>query len=249
MLRAIIVDDEQKGINTLKMLIEKHTEGVKVIAQCTRAIKGVELIENYMPDIVFLDINMPKMNGFELLEKLSWKEFILIFTTAHHEYGLKALKSNAIDYLLKPIDPKELFLAIEKAKHRLNEKNIHPEFNYDELLAFLGQAQKQRILVNSKTGVESVDLNEIERLESMNNYSMMYLSEGRKILVAKSLKEFELQLCKPDSNFMRVHQSYIINLNKVVRFLKSSESIIMNDDQKVPVAKSRKESFFKWLNL
>jgi two-component system LytT family response regulator len=117
------------------------------------------------------------------------------------------------------------------------------------LLDAFNQTQKQRIIVNSKSGVESIDINEIARLESDNNYTTIHLTDGREILVAKSLKEFDALLCTEDSNFMRVHQSFIINLNKVSRFLKVSESIIMNDEQKIPVAKSRKERFFRWLNI
>src|SRR5689334_2979535 len=107
-LRAIIVDDEETGITTLRILIGKHIPDVKVVAVCTRAREAVELIANYKPEIVFLDISMPEMDGFELLEKLEWKNFNLIFTTAHQEYALKALKQNALDYLLKPVYHKEL---------------------------------------------------------------------------------------------------------------------------------------------
>jgi two-component system LytT family response regulator len=247
LLRAIIIDDEQKGIDTLKILIGKYTEGIKVIAECTRASEGVRCIEDYMPEIVFLDINMPNTDGFQLLEKLGWKEFNLVFTTAHREYGLRALKNNAMDYLLKPIDPKDLCIAIDKIKNRLNEKK-KAEFNYTGLMDIIDPPQKQRILVNSKTGVESIDIHEITRLESKNNYTMIYLEHGKEILVAKQLKEFEIQLCNTYSNFMRVHQSFIINLNKVTRFLKLSDRLIMRDQQVVPVAKSKKQLFFRWLD-
>src|SRR6185369_3053713 len=102
-LHAIIIDDEKKGISALKQLVEKFVEDVKIIAECLKASEGIDLIEKHKPEIVFIDIDMPGMNGFEMLEKLSWKNFNLVFTTAHQEYGLKALKNNAVDYLLKPI--------------------------------------------------------------------------------------------------------------------------------------------------
>jgi len=248
-LRAIIIDDEQKGIDTLSLLIEMFIKDVKVVAQSTNAALSIELIENYKPEIVFLDINMPEMNGFELLEKLEWKDFNLIFTTAHHEYAIKAIKNNAIDYLLKPIDYEELLIAIERIKQQLNEIKASERFNYNELLSIIQQSQKQKILINSRSGIESVDINEIVSIESDSNYTRISLVDSRTLLTSKTLKEFETQLCKPESSFMRVHHSFIVNLNKVSKYLKTTDIIIMNDDQNIPVAKSRKERFFKWLDI
>ena len=114
MLKAIIIDDEQRGINALKILIDKFVPDVKVVADSTDANQGIELIENYAPDIVFLDINMPEMNGFELLGKLKWNNFNLVFTTAHQEFALKAIKNNAIDYLLKPYSQDRFSKAVQK---------------------------------------------------------------------------------------------------------------------------------------
>jgi len=250
-LRAIIIDDERRGINALKVTIEKHIEDLKIVAFHSKANEGIESIENYKPEIVFLDINMPEMNGFELLEKLAWRDFNLVFTTAHREYGLKALKNNAIDYLLKPVDPKELIIAVNKIRARLKE-NIEgmTRFNYAELMNILQTNDvKHRIMVNSKSGVELVELDEIIFLESNSNYTTIVLNDSRKILAGKSLKEFESQLCLEDSKFMRVHQSFIINLDKVTRYLKTSDFVIMCQEQKIPVSKSKKDNFFKWLNI
>ncbi len=249
-LRAIIIDDEQKGINTLKILIEKYIEDVKVVSECTKASEGITLIENYKPEIVFLDINMPEMTGFELLEKLSWKNFNLVFTTAHQEHALKALKINAIDYLLKPVDYKELQFAVNKIKEQLAENKANEnQFDYDKLISTINQYQRKKIIINSKSGIESIDLPEIFYLESMSNYTQLNLNGMRQILTSKTLKEFDSQLCTLDKNFMRVHNSYIINLHRVARYLKDEETIIMMDGQKIPLAKSRKDEFFEWLKL
>jgi len=248
-LRAIIIDDEQKGIDTLTLLIGMYIEDVKIVAQSTQAAEAIDLIENYKPEIVFLDINMPEMNGFELLEKLSWSEFNLIFTTAHQEYAIRAIKSNAIDYLLKPIDYEDLLLAVNRIKHQLNNTEIPDKFNYNELFGIIQQGQKQRILINSRSGIESIEINEIVSLESQSNYTKIYLSDSRSLLTSKTLKEFESQLCNPESGFMRVHHSFIVNLNKVSKYLKTSDNIVMLDDQQIPVAKSKKDNFFKWLNI
>ncbi len=249
-LRAVIIDDEPKGINTLKILIEKHIEDVKVVAECTKASDGITTIENYKPEIVFLDINMPEMNGFELLEKLSWKNFNLVFTTAHQEHALKALKINAIDYLLKPIDYKELQFAVHKITAQLaNDKINQNQFDYDKLISTINQYQRKKIIINSKTGIESIDLPEIIYLESMSNYTQIQLNATRQILTSKTLKEFDSQLCNSDKNFMRVHNSYIINLHKVTKYLKDEEVIIMMNHQKIPLSKSRKDEFFEWLKV
>lgn len=248
MLRAVIIDDEQKGINALKLLLEKHLPEIKVVAASTKPVEGLELIGNYKPEIVFLDINMPQLNGFELLQKLEWKEFNLVFTTAHREYGLRALKNNAIDYLLKPIDPIDLKLAVEKIKeHLLAKTSLFSKYNFSEVLEALNA--KPKLILPVRTGVESIDISEIIYLESVSNYTTIYLSKLPSITSSKTLKEFELQLCKKNLSFMRVHQSYIVNLNKVLRYLKIVDQIVMVNDQRIPLAKSRKDEFFTWLEI
>jgi len=248
MLRAIIIDDEQKGISALKILIEKHLEDVKIVAECTKAAASIELIENYKPEIVFLDINMPEMTGFELLEKLQWKNFNLVFTTAHQEYALKAIKINAIDYLLKPIDYKELQFAVNKIKQRTQQFNNQNQFDYDKLISTINQYQRKKLIINSKTGVESIDLPDIVYFESRSNYTQIALSDSRIILTSKTLKEFDVRLCDQGQDFMRVHNSYVINLHKVLRYLKDDEAIVMNNNEKIPLAKSRRDVFFNWLH-
>lgn len=250
LLRAVIIDDEQKGINTLNILIEKHIEGLKVVATSSKAIDGVDLIENYKPEIVFLDINMPEMDGFELLEKLKWKNFNLVFTTAHQEHALRALKINAIDYLLKPIDYKELQFAVNKIKEHIATNSVaQNEFDYDKLISTINQYQRKKIIINSKSGVESIDLPEIVFMEALSNYTHIHLADSSTVLTSKTLKEFDVQLCLSNQNFMRVHNSYIINLHKVLRYLKDEETIMLVTNQKIPLAKSRKDEFFEWLNV
>lgn len=248
MLRAIIIDDEQRGINTLKLLLGRYVPEVKIVAESSEPAKAVELIESYRPEIVFLDINMPEMDGFEVLEKLQWKNFNLVFTTAHQEYALKAIKNNAIDYLLKPIDHVDLRMAVDRIVKRLSQMNeADLKFNYSQLIQDLHQ--KQRVLINSRSGVEAVELDEIICMESESNYTTVFLHEGKKITTAKTLKEFEGQLCGEGSSFMRVHQSYIINLKKVLRFVKTNDLIVLTDDLQAPLSKSKREAFFKWMNI
>jgi two-component system LytT family response regulator len=247
-LRSIIIDDEETGVDTLRLLIEKYVDNLKVVATSTRAKEAIELIENYKPEIVFLDISMPEMNGFELLNNLTWKSFNLIFTTAHQEYGLKALKVNAIDYLLKPIDPKDLCVAVDKIRKQITLQHGipgHPDYS---TLNSITQYYTEKLGVSTKNGIEYLDPFEIICLESKSNYTQICLTDGKVILTPKNLGEFESILCQNNLNFMRVHYSFIINLHKAVRYIKEDEVIITVSKQKIPLAKSKREIFFKWLN-
>lgn len=250
-LRAIIVDDEFKGISTLKTLIEEHVTDVKVIAETTDALEAIRMIEDYKPEIVFLDINMPGMDGFDLLERLNWKTFNLVFTTAHQEYALKALKHNAIDYILKPIDHEEVELAVRKIrKIRTDSEAELPLSNYTRFFQDLNALKKNKIAVSLKTGIEAISINEIMYLESKSNYTRLYLTNDTVVFTSsKTLKEFDNMLCNKSFNFMRVHYSFIINLQKVTRYLKSEEVIVLNGDQKIPLSKSKKDLFYSWLNF
>jgi two-component system, LytTR family, response regulator len=247
-LRSIIIDDEETGITALRFLIEKYVPEVKVVATCSGSREAVEVIENYKPEIIFLDISMPEMDGFELLEKLEWKNFNLIFTTAHQEYGLKALKCKAFDYLLKPVYHKELRVAIDKIKEQqVREQDALTNFDYTPLNE-INQYMLHKLGVTSKDGVEYIDPSDIISMESKANYTLISLEEGRDILTPKRLGEFEALLCCDKINFMRVHHSYIINLHKVLRYIKEVEDIVMVNNQKVPLSKSRREGFFRWLS-
>ncbi|WP_317898825.1 LytR/AlgR family response regulator transcription factor [Aurantibacillus circumpalustris] len=248
-LRAIIIDDEQKGIETLSLLIDMYVKDVKVVASCTSAIESIELIESYRPEIIFLDVNMPELNGFELLEKITWKDFNLIFVTAHQEYALRAIKNNAIDYLLKPVDYDDLQNAVERIKMQLNTTEQPNKYNYNELLGVMKQTQKQTIVINTRFGIESIDTDDIFALESQSNYTKIHLVDMRTVVSSKTLKDFETQLCLAESNFMRVHHSFIINLKRVSKYLKNSENIVLTNDQQIPLSKSKKDNFIRWLNI
>lgn len=249
-LTAIIIDDEQNGIDGLAILIQKYAPDIRIIAECTVAREAITMIENYKPDIIFLDINMPEMNGFEFLEQLSPKNFDLIFTTAHDEYALRALKANAVDYLLKPIDYAELEIAVAKVKTgKESREKIREQIDYNTLFKNISPEPKDKLLVYSKTGIESIDVHEIVSLESKSNYTKINLDKSQPIVAAKTLKEFDTLLCLSNNNFMRVHHSFIINLHKVSRFLRGSDSVVMSDNQSIPLSKRRKDEFFKWLNI
>jgi len=247
MLRAIIIDDEQRGINTLKLLIDRFVPGVKVVAETTESEKSIELIENYRPEIVFLDINMPFMNGFEVLEKLNYKKFHLIFTTAHEEYALKAIRNNALDYLLKPIVADHLKLAIQKVKQQIEAKQT-PDFS--NILTELNEKNISRFPISVKDGTEYVPIDDIIRLEADSNYTKIILVNGKTGLNPKTLKEYENMLCEKEGHFMRINHSHIINLKHVSKYLKEEGGIVVTkDNANLPLSKNKKEDFLKWLGI
>lgn len=248
-LRAVIIDDEETGIEALRPLIEKHITEIKIVGETTSARKALTLIEDYMPEIVFLDISMPEMNGFELLEQLAWKDFHLVFTTAHQEHGLKALKLNAADYLLKPIDHRDLRNTIDRIIEQRGLRLATQETLHSIPFGALPQPSVGKLAVNSETGVEFIDPSEIISLESRSNYTLISLNNSKEILTPRTLKEFETKLCLTDSHFMRVHHSFVVNLHKVLRYLKTEDEIIMVNNKKIPLAKSRKKVFYDWLNM
>lgn len=244
-LRSIIIDDEQTGIEILNLMIAKYfNDQVKVVATSISAEVAIDLIEDYKPDIIFLDISMPQMNGFELLDRLKWRNFKLIFTTAYQEYALKALKANAVDYLLKPIDHRDLAFSIEKIKRDLEGERL-PAIDYAKLSGLV-QFAADKLAIGSKEGYEYIDPENIVYLESRSNYTHVCLKDDRMIVTPKTLREFEILLCH-NGRFMRVHHSFVVNLGHVLRFSKDKNDIVMINDQKIPISKSRKETFMKWL--
>jgi len=250
LLRAIIIDDEPRGVSALKSVIEEYIPDINVVAESTNAGEAIKLIHDYKPEIVFLDVNMPEMNGFDLLDKLTWKKFNLIFTTAHEEYALRALKNNAVDYILKPVDHEDVRAAVIKIKDRISNVEDHTSaVNYTRMITELNYYQKNKVLVSLKSGIEAIAFHEILYLESRSNYTKLYLTNSKVIETAKPLKDFEDQLCASNLNFMRVHHSFIINLDKVTRYLKSEENILLDGVQKIPLSKSKKEAFYSWLSI
>ena len=248
MIHAILVDDEVKVLRGLELLIEKFVPEIKVVAAASDPEKAVELIDNYRPDVVFLDISMPVLNGFQMLEKLSFRNFHLVFTTAHEEYGIQAIRQSALDYLLKPVDTKELKKIVEKI-NRLNENNYKLD-GIIEALKKITERQSTRVALPHKADTEYVNPEDIVYIEASVRNSLVCLSDGRTVTVSKPLKDFEEQLCERDLNFMRVHLSFIINLNFMTRYLKENGGqVVMHGLKSIPVSKNKKEEVLKFLGL
>jgi two-component system LytT family response regulator len=227
MLRIIIIDDEPSGINTLKVLIDRLNFDVNIVATTTDPEKGIELIESYRPNIVFLDVNMPKLNGFEVVEKLNFKDFKLVFTTAHQEYAIKAIKNKAFDYLLKPIDSNDLQACLESIFTTQTQNN---------------QANKTRSIIEFAVndGIIILKQSQIIRLEASGSYTDIFLKDEIKHTASKNLKYFE-SLLDP-SIFFRCHLSHIINLNEMTKLISSDGYFaLMSNQSQAEVGKKQKD--------
>lgn len=232
MIRAVIIDDIPEAISVLKSDLENYCVNIEVVGSAEGVVTGAKLIRDLKPDLVFLDIQMKDGSGFDLLEIVPDVQFKLIFTTASDEFAVKAFKFAAVDYLLKPIDPDELMDAVsriegqDKAAQRIDllKENF---------------VKAKRIALNTLEKIHIVNVEEILRCESNINYTMFYFTDGTKLLVTKTLKEFDNLLS--GHNFIRVHQSHLINTNFIKEFLKSAGEIVMKDGTKVPVSTRKKQ--------
>ena len=244
MRKAIIIDDENRTRDLIAKMINSFGLDIEAVSAGENVQSGIKAIEEHQPDIVFLDIQMPDGTGFDLLKAIPDKNFEVIFITAHEEFAIKAIKFSALDYILKPVDPEELRTAVENALNTMGNKRDESQF--EALQNNISAQQKRRLVLKTQESVHVVDLDQIIRCESDINYTSFYLTENRKILVSKTLKEFETLLI--GYNFIRVQQSHLINLDYVDRYNKGNGgSVVMRDGSEVPLSPAKREIFFKIL--
>lgn len=245
MITATIVDDEPYSCEALAILLEKYCPDVKILDVCYSAASALQSIKEKRPSILFLDIEMPNMNGFELLEKIIEIDFELIFTTSYDHYAIKAIRFSALDYLLKPVDAEELQKAVQKAVKRMK----HPLPQQIEVL--LQKLNHPTIAVNkiaipTMEGLQMVLVGNIISCSSDRNYTVLLLKNGQKIIASRTLKEIEEML--EDYSFSRVHHSYLVNLNEVEKYIRGEGGyLIMSDKTTIDVSRSRKEILLKKL--
>jgi two-component system, LytTR family, response regulator len=245
MIKAVLIDDEVHCLETLSLLLKEHCPTVELLEQCRSAKKGMEAIEKLKPDLVFLDIEMPTMNGFELLEEFTEISFAIIFTTSYDQYAIKAIRFSALDYLLKPIDPNELTNAIKKVQ----EQRHLPMAEQFQML--LKQVQGKgnhfnKIAVPTFEGFELIPADQVLYCEANDNYTHLFLKNKTKIIACRTLKEMEEQL-QDFPFFVRVHHSYMINLNEVIKYVRGEGGyLVMSDESTVNVSRSRKDALMKW---
>jgi two-component system, LytTR family, response regulator len=250
MIRSIIIDDEINGAESLQLMLQKCCDGkIAIEAVCNSAKEGFEKILSLRPDLVFLDIQMPHMNGFELLAHLPQRDFQVIFTTAFDDYAIQAFKVNAIDYLLKPIDPDDLLQAVSKARKKIMTESGRNE-QVDQLLRQIKQQRYEvkKLAIPGGDGVTFIELEDIPRIEADSNYTTIYTHAGKKYIVAKTLKEYEELL--EDYNFLRIHSSTLINLRYVEKYIRGDGGfVMMKDGSQVEVSRRKKQELIDRLNL
>jgi two-component system LytT family response regulator len=242
MINAIIIDDEQHAIENLKFELNQHCPAVNIIAESTNSKDAIKLINNLRPDLVFLDIEMPWMNGFDLLQKVTHLDFDLIFVTAYDKYAIKAFKFSAIDYLLKPVSGEDLKLSMTRV---LKKKSKFNNQHLETLLQNLKHEKVnplEKIVLPTMNGLEFIQVDDIIRCESDSNYCNLVLLNDRSIYLAKTLKEIESLLV--DHNFIRVHQSHLIAEKYITKYLNTDGGyIVMINGDKLPISRIKKNQF------
>lgn len=243
MITAIIIDDEAKGRLALREKLSAYCPQIKVLAEAVNGAEALMVIHEHQPQLIFLDIEMPEMNGFEMLNELAEKNFHIIFTTAYDQYAIKAIKYAAFDYLLKPIDIEELKAAIEKIDARENNQT---KKQVELLQQNMQHPKKQlnKLAIPTLEGLLFFDINDIIHLEANSNYTNIYLTSKTKITASKTLKEFEEML--PEDIFFRTHHSHLINLSYIKRYIKGDGGQIeLQNGTYVDVSRRKKEEFLK----
>jgi two-component system, LytTR family, response regulator len=243
MIKAVIIDDEKNALDVLDMQLNQFCEEVNIVAKCDSGDKGIAAIKKNNPDLVFLDIEMPHKNGFDVLKETSQFNYDVIFTTAYDQFAIKAFKFSAIDYLLKPIDILELQAAVEKVKNKKGSTSLE-----EKLKTLLSQLQpppavkQQRIALPVGDAMQFMQPDDILRCESDSNYTHIFLVNGKKITTAKTLKDVEESL--EGLNFYRIHQSHLVNMHHISKVVRGDGGyVVMDDGTRLTISRNKKEAF------
>ena len=235
-LKALVIDDEALSADLLEYLIRKNVPVIAEVKKATSALEGMEMIKTFQPEILFLDIQMPFMSGFELLEKFPKPDFSVIFTTAYNKYAIKAIRFSALDYLLKPVDADELKQAVgrymEERQQILQFRELYKNF-LDNLKS--GESKNYRLALQTHNGIRLVSPSDITRCEGRNNYTHFFLADNTVIVTSKTIKEYEEILS--GYNFLRVHKSHLVNLDFVGELTPDHRLILKN---KISIEVSRR---------
>ena len=242
--KVLIVDDENPTRQLIKKMIDSFGLNLDVYTDGENVKTAIEAIGRIKPDLLILDIQMPDGNGFDVLKALPEKNFEVIFITAYQEFAIQAIKFSALDYILKPLERDELKTALLKAVKALNQKKN--DFSFVALDNNIQPHKKKKLILKTLESLFIVDIENIVRCESDKNYTFFFFTEGKKILVSKTLKEYDMLLS--GLSFFRVQQSHLINMNYVDRYDKHDGGcVIMKDGTQIPLSQAKKEEFFKML--
>jgi two-component system LytT family response regulator len=243
--KVLIIDDENPTREFIRKMLESFDLNLEIYTDGENVQSGIEAIERIKPDIVLLDIQMPDGNGFDVLKSVAHKQFEIIFITAFQEFAVQAIKFSALDYILKPIDAEELRSAVTNALQLLSHKK--DEHQLQALQHNIQPHLKRKLVLKTQESIFVVEIDDIVHCEADKNYTFFYLNDGKKILVSKTLKDYDTLLA--GLQFFRVHQSHLINLNCVERYDKhDGGSVILKDGTAIPLSPAKKEQFFKSLD-
>ncbi len=246
MVRCVIVEDEEMARKVLKSLLAQYCPDVMVCAEADDVESAKKVIEAFRPDLVFLDIEMPGGSGFKLLSSVNNNDFEVVFITAYEQFAIKAIRHAALDYLLKPVDPKELVAAVEKVKESKYKKTLKKQ--YDSLLSNLNPEQLaiRKISISTTDKIHLIEIDNIIRCESDNYYTIIYFKNDTNLMVSKTLKEMEQKL--EEFGFVRTHKSHLVNIRCIINFIKDEMMVLLSDGTKVPVSKRKKEKIIEIIN-
>ena len=242
MIKTIIIDDEQDGRESLEQALTEYCSEIEIMAICSGPEEGIEAITRLEPDLVFLDVQMPKMSGFDVLQQLAPINFQVIFVTSYERYAVKAIKFSALDYLLKPLDVDELVGAVRKARDQMGSGgNVH---RYQSILNNIQytSGKIEKLAIPTFEGVDFYDTKDIIYCEAEGNYTTLYLVPKSKEVVSKNLKDFENLLT--GSGFCRVHKSYLINMRHIRKYFRGDGGyVILTEKHHVAISRRRKNAF------
>lgn len=242
MISIIIVDDEHSALKSMQWEIANFCDDITILGSFTSAFEAKDFLSENIVDCVFLDIEMPEMDGFQFLDSLKNRNFSVVITTAYDQYAIKAIKEKALDYLLKPIDSDDLKDCIEKIRKRKEEYSIHDRLERTlETMVQKNQNHVKKISVSCDGKIIFLNKDDIVYCESDGNYCSIFLENKEKIFISQKLKFMEEKL--QDMCFFRIHNSYIINLNKVKEFHKSEDFVVLSNNIKLPVSRNKKSNF------
>lgn len=244
-MRAVIIDDEAKARRILQNFLTDYCKQVQVIGFAEDVMQGVKLIQKEKPDLVFLDIEMPGYNGFQLLEFFDDIDFEIVFVTAYSEFALKAFQVSAIDYLLKPLQIDQLVKAVEKVERVVGQHQSAQ--NIAILKENVKENKIKKIVVPSNSGTLFIEIDTITHLKAEGSYVQIYMADGKKILVSKNIKDYENQLTTIEG-FFRTHRSYLVNTKHITNVLNSDGEITLINNETASIARERKQEFANYLN-
>ncbi len=243
MLKAILVDDEPKAIESLLWELENFSDKVEVVGKFTEPERALEFIKNNHIDCVFLDIEMPTMDGFQFLKNIELKDFAVIITTAYNEYAIKAIKEQAVDYLLKPVDIDDLTQAINKISDYVYKGDVVSDKLERILKNYNNKSKRKKITISADGKLMFLGIEDIVFAESDGNYTTLHLKDSKDVLLTKKLKQMDELL--PEEHFFRIHNSYIVNLDKIKEYIKADGYVVLEGNYKIPISRQKRSEFLK----